>query len=201
MSAWSRRDFLQTAPRIAWASGLAVPGSRYQLEAASKSGTEFLQLPAQAITAPGDKKWHHFFGYYDKCPWDSTGRYVLTHRVAFAARQPTADEEVTIGMVDRKDNDRFVPLAQTRAWCWQQGAMLQWLGSAAEREIIFNSLTDAAADLRPVRRWPPGGHARLRPAAPASPRLRLRQLPRTLRRRPSARKTRYLVDGYENRQK
>ncbi len=142
MSALSRRDFLRAAPRAALAPGLALVGCRYRLEAASTTGTEFLRLPARAITAPGDKKWHHFFGYYDKCPWDSTGRYVLAHRVAFAARQPTADEEVMIGMVDRQDNDRFVPLARTRAWCWQQGAMLQWLGSAADREILFNSLTD-----------------------------------------------------------
>jgi len=26
----------------------------------------------------------HFFGYYDKCPWDSTGRYALALETDFA---------------------------------------------------------------------------------------------------------------------
>lgn len=96
-------------------------------------------MPARAVTR-GPK--HHFFGYYDKTPWDKTGRFLLAHEIDFADRQPNPGEELTVGMVDLKDDDKFIPLAKTVAWSWQQGAMLQWLGSAPDREVIFNSLTD-----------------------------------------------------------
>ncbi len=91
---------------------------------------------ARAITrGPG----HHFFGYYDKCPWDPTGRYVLGLETAFMDRPPTADDRATVGLIDRADGDRWRPLAETRAWNWQQGAMLQWLPSAdGARRIIYN---------------------------------------------------------------
>src|SRR5262249_54453788 len=85
---------------------------------------------------------HHFFGYYDKTPWDKTGRYLLANEIGFVDRQPEAKDELTVGMVDLKESDKFIPLAKTAAWCWQQGTMLQWLGSAPDREVIFNSITD-----------------------------------------------------------
>src|SRR5262245_15347886 len=72
---------------------------------------------------------HHFFGYYDKCPWDASGRYLLAHATDFAARTPKPGEVATIGMVDLECDCRFIPLDQTTAWSLQQGAMLQWLGS------------------------------------------------------------------------
>jgi hypothetical protein len=31
---------------------------------------------------------HHFFGYHDKYPWDSTGRYVLALETGFMDRPP-----------------------------------------------------------------------------------------------------------------
>jgi hypothetical protein len=30
-------------------------------------------VPVRAVTSG---PWHHSFGYYDKTPWDSTGRYL-----------------------------------------------------------------------------------------------------------------------------
>jgi len=96
-------------------------------------------VPARAATS-GPK--HHFFGYYDKFPWDQTGRYLLAQEIGFCDRQPTSGEELTIGMVDLKDKDKFIELDKTTAWCWQQGTMLQWLGSAPDREIVYNSVRD-----------------------------------------------------------
>lgn len=137
----SRREFLAAS-----AASLAGGGARAQppkpdnsvLALVKQRSTE-LKLPAKAVTK-GPK--HHFFGYYDKTPWDSTGRYLLANEIDFCARQPNAGEELTVGMVDLKDGDRFIPLAKTPAWCWQQGTMLQWVGSAPDREVVFNSLSD-----------------------------------------------------------
>ena len=81
---------------------------------------------------------HHFFGYYDKCPWDSAGRYILALEVDFMNRPPTPEDEAVIGLVDLAEDCRWIPLTKTRAWNWQQGCMLQWLPSAPHRKIIYN---------------------------------------------------------------
>ena len=83
----------------------------------------------------------HFFGYYDKSPWDVTGRYVLALRVGFMDRPPTPQDVAVIGMVDLEGQGAWQPLAETSAWYWQQGTMLQWLPSAPDRQVIFNVRT------------------------------------------------------------
>ncbi|MCD6465907.1 hypothetical protein J7L27_06040, partial [Candidatus Bathyarchaeota archaeon] len=60
----------------------------------------------QAVTR-GPK--HHFFGYYDKSPWDSTGRYMLALEVEFMDRAPTPNDAATIGLIDLKENCLFRP--------------------------------------------------------------------------------------------
>lgn len=82
---------------------------------------------------------HHWFGYYDKCPWDATGRYLLSLEVDFIDRPPTATDSIAIHRVDLEDGDRLMPVATTTAWNWQMGTILQWLNSAPERLVIYNS--------------------------------------------------------------
>ncbi len=125
----SRRDFLK-------ASALAAASP---LSAQPPKADTPVKLPARAVTK-GPK--HHFFGYYDKTPWDKTGRYMLVNEVDFVDRQPNAGETLAVGLIDLKDGDRFTELAKTPAWCWQQRTMLQWVGTAPEREAVFNSFTD-----------------------------------------------------------
>ncbi|MFA6930965.1 MAG: hypothetical protein WCT05_11610, partial [Lentisphaeria bacterium] len=72
---------------------------------------------------------HHFFGYFDKFPWDQSGRYLLTQEINFTARQPLPGENLLLGMIDLQDSERFIPLAESDAWCWQQGCMFQWLNN------------------------------------------------------------------------
>ncbi|MEZ6140303.1 MAG: hypothetical protein R3B84_07010 [Zavarzinella sp.] len=98
-----------------------------------------LKVPATAATK-GPK--HHFFGYYDKCPWNQSGQYLLAMENDFIDRQPEPSEKLTVGMVDLKDNFKYIPLDTTPAWCWQQGTMLQWLGSDAENKVIYNAVED-----------------------------------------------------------
>ncbi len=94
--------------------------------------------PARPITS-GPK--HHWFGYYDKHQFDSTGRYVLGMEVGFEHRSPTADDFIRVGMIDLADGDAWTELGTSNAWCWQQGCMLQWL-PGSETEVIWNDRMD-----------------------------------------------------------
>jgi len=90
--------------------------------------------PVRAITH-GQK--FHWFGYYDKLQFDPTGRYALGMEVDFEHRSPRADDVIGVGMVDLHDNDRWIELGETRAWCWQQGCMFQWR-PGSKTEILWN---------------------------------------------------------------
>ena len=79
----------------------------------------------------------HWFGYYDKLQFDPTGRYVLGMEAAFENRTPLPDDVITVGMIDLADDDRWTPFGESRAWCWQQGCMLQWL-PGSRSEVIWN---------------------------------------------------------------
>lgn len=91
-------------------------------------------LPVRRVSGP---ERHHFFGYFDKFPWDQSGRYLLCHEVDFVARQPRSVDRAMLGMIDLEQGDRLIPLAATGAWCWQQGSMLQWL-HGCDSSIIYN---------------------------------------------------------------
>ncbi len=90
--------------------------------------------PCRAITR-GPK--YHWFGYYDKLELDPTCRYVLGMEVDFEHRSPRPDDVIKVGMVDLKDNDKWIELGESRAWCWQQGCMLQWR-PGSRTEILWN---------------------------------------------------------------
>ena len=83
----------------------------------------------------------HFFGYYDKPPWDASGQFMLALEAESVARMPLPGEQATVGLIDLT-RDRFEPLAETTAWNWQQGCMLQWMPPTFDREIIFNDGID-----------------------------------------------------------
>lgn len=94
-------------------------------------------MEARAITR-GPR--HHFFGYYDKCPWDEGGHRVLALAVDFMDRPPDPQDVARLGFVDLRDGNRFVPVAETTAWCWQQGTMLQWLPApgGGPTQVVYN---------------------------------------------------------------
>jgi len=81
---------------------------------------------------------HHFFGYYDKSPWNASGTLLLAHEAAFNDRPPQARDEVGIGLVHIEERNRFQRVAASSAWNWQQGAMLQWHPSDPDRLLVHN---------------------------------------------------------------
>jgi hypothetical protein len=97
------------------------------------------ELPAIRPITRGPK--YHWFGYYDKLQFDPSGRYVLAMEVDFEHRSPRADDIITVGMVDLQEGDRWIELGQSRAWCWQQGCMLQWRPNSTN-EVVWNDRED-----------------------------------------------------------
>ncbi|MCK4376368.1 MAG: hypothetical protein KAX19_13615 [Candidatus Brocadiae bacterium] len=61
---------------------------------------------------------HHWFGYYDKTPWDVAGRHMLALEAGFMDRPPGPDDVATIGLIDTADGDAWQPIAGTTAWSW-----------------------------------------------------------------------------------
>ena len=84
---------------------------------------------------------HHWFGYYDKLQTDPTGRYALCMEVDYCFRTPTADDIIKIGMVDLKENNKWIDLGTSHSWGWQQGCMLQFIPGSND-EVIWNDRKD-----------------------------------------------------------
>ncbi len=124
----TRRELLQYAAPAA----LALTGLPCLTAGAD---SKLKNLPPVRTITRGPK--FHWFGYYDKLQFDPSCRYVLGMEVDFEHRSPKPDDVIKIGMVDLKDNDRWIELGQSRSWCWQQGCMLQWL-PGSKSDIIWN---------------------------------------------------------------
>lgn len=92
-------------------------------------------LPRKEIS-PEDG--HYFFGYYDLQPYDSEGKRHLCHKVPFVDRLPEADDVAELGYIDLETN-QFRKIAETTAWNFQQGALLQWYD---DDHIIYNVRTE-----------------------------------------------------------
>lgn len=84
----------------------------------------------------------YFFGYYDKSPWDASGRYVLCMRANDTWNEPDPLSEADIILIDTKEGDKVKKLATTSIWNVQQGCMAQWLGPSFDKEMIYNTIHD-----------------------------------------------------------
>ena len=122
----NRRELL----RYATGGTLALAGcSGHRALSANRNLT-----PVRAITR-GPK--FHWFSYYDKLQFDPSCRYALGMEVGFEHRSPRPVDVISIGMVDLKVGNRWIGLGKSRAWCWQQGCMLQWRPNS-KNEIVWN---------------------------------------------------------------
>ena len=92
-------------------------------------------LTATRITSADS---HFFFGYYDRLPISTDGRYHLAVHPGFMDRPNTGADKAEIGIVDLKDDNKWTPLDDQTAWNWQMAANDLWLGPAADRKIIYN---------------------------------------------------------------
>jgi hypothetical protein len=130
----SRRQFQQLA-----GTTLVTGMNSVWLQDAAGAGDELTGpletfVPTRAITrGPAN----HWFGYYDKREFDPTGRYVLANETTFEGRPPTGKDSINVGYVDTEQGDKWCPIGTSRAWGWQQGCMLQWVGEKGDH-ILWN---------------------------------------------------------------
>lgn len=111
----------------------------YNISKLKKSNNKgVLQDFIKRIT-PANKE--HYFGYYDKSPWNNQKDKILTLEVPYTDRHPISKDKAQIGYIDLKDNS-FKKLTETNTWNLQQGSMLQWLGPNFNKKIIYNDLVD-----------------------------------------------------------
>lgn len=85
------------------------------------------------------KGMHTFFGYYDIQQLNKSENKLLVHKVA--KRAVTSKDKAEIGYYDLNSKD-YIKLAETCAWCWQQGSRLRW-HPINENQVIFNNMVNS----------------------------------------------------------
>ncbi|MBT4073705.1 MAG: hypothetical protein HOE75_08500 [Chloroflexi bacterium] len=81
---------------------------------------------------------HHYFGYYDKSPWNADGSLLLAHELESTDRAPAMGVMAKIGIIDAVTG-KFSPVSETATWNLQQGSMLQWLPPTFDNTLIHNA--------------------------------------------------------------
>ncbi len=132
-------------------SRLKLKLKRYAKQALYVCG--ILYERALHIISPRDAKdvilgvagYHVFFGYYDVTPFSKDGKTVLACRTDLELISPGSNREIEFGYYDLANGGGgiFHCFAKSVAWCWQQGARLQWMPGHDERLVFFNSRSDS----------------------------------------------------------
>jgi hypothetical protein len=120
---------------VAWVVAVPSPAAEPSAVATGPVSVEVAQITRAPLS--------HNFGYIGHAltiPWDSTGRYIVSLRIGFHDRMPESGEAADVVLVDTHAGNRTTVVDQTRAWNLQQGTMLYWNPSAADRQFLFNDL-------------------------------------------------------------
>ncbi len=83
----------------------------------------------------------YFFGYYDKSPWDSSGRYMLCLRADNTRIDPEPLSPVELLLIDTYNGNK-IKIGESKTWNVQQGCMLQWMGPDFKERVIYNDFRD-----------------------------------------------------------
>jgi hypothetical protein len=91
------------------------------------------------VQITGNDKEHFFASYYGIDSWSGDQKYALVLQTDIKHKLPDEHDPATLGLVDMETKE-FIPLAQTRAWNFQEGCMGHWLGTNPDSLIIYNDL-------------------------------------------------------------
>ena len=96
---------------------------------------------SDAIQITSGEKEHLFASYFGINSFSADEKYVTVLETPIKYRLPTENDPAVLGLVDL-DTKAFIPLAETRAWNFQQGCMAHWLGTDPNSRIIYNDYVD-----------------------------------------------------------
>lgn len=111
------------------------------LAAAGVLAGDFPVFSAPRAITSGPKE-HLFASYYAVNAWSADGRYATVLATEMKSGLPTENDVAELGVVDAQDNNRFIPLTETRCWNFQEATMAHWLGTAPQTHFIYNDLVD-----------------------------------------------------------
>ena len=97
-----------------------------------------IQLEIEQITQGPQNHFFGYIGHVQNIPWNGSGRYLLSLRVGFHDRMPSADDAADIVLLDAEDHYAARKVEETRAWNPQQGTMMYWNPDAPDTQFFFN---------------------------------------------------------------
>lgn len=100
-----------------------------------------IQFEGDVEVITPDDGFEYLFGYYDKCPWDVTGRYILATRIKNATAKADSTELAEIVTIDLNNNNAINVITSTHCWNVQQGCMAQWMD---ESSILYNDFRNGS---------------------------------------------------------
>ncbi|MGC6432015.1 MAG: right-handed parallel beta-helix repeat-containing protein [Jejuia sp.] len=131
-------------PGVDWTpEGFAwVPGTDY-LSTGSLFAQNTVAFPevSSPIQITQNDKEHLFASYYGINSFSKNQKYVTVLETDVKDRIPNENDVAVLGLVNL-ENNKFEPIAKTKAWNFQQGCMAHWLGTSPDSLIIYNDLRD-----------------------------------------------------------
>ena len=94
--------------------------------------------PVAVTSGPHD---HFLASYFAINSWSRDNRYLSVLETDINGRLPEAGEYCTLGLVDLQDGNRFIPVAKTCTWNFQEAAMCFWL-PWADDTLLYNDMRD-----------------------------------------------------------
>jgi len=96
---------------------------------------ELSDFVALAFQSPEAESF--FYGYYNTPQLNQDGDKLLCQKASFEDRMPNGEDECEIGYFSIPEG-RWHPLSKSKAFNWQQGSNLQWIGPDFNSRFIFN---------------------------------------------------------------
>lgn len=109
----------------------------YHLVSYALSSEKFKSEGEVYRVTPNDG-FEYFYGYYDKSPWNASGRYMIAIKVKCAYKEVAPKEPGTVVLIDTQNDNEVIKVGITHTWNVQQSCMAQWLGPDFDSRIIYN---------------------------------------------------------------